>query len=51
MELTNLVRMHAKMGKFLSVKTLSKENWRILTNKENNAMIKKTHSNRDKRLK
>jgi hypothetical protein len=39
------------MRKFLSVITLSKENWRILTNKEIYAMVKKTHSIRDNKVK
>jgi len=51
MEITILVRLLANMGKFLSVTTLSKENWRILTNKEIYAMVKKTHSNRDNKVK
>jgi hypothetical protein len=28
-----------------------KENWRILTNKEINAVVKKTHYNRDSKVK
>jgi hypothetical protein len=28
-----------------------KENWRILTNKENNARVKKTYCNRDNKVK
>jgi len=28
-----------------------KENWRILTNKEIHAMVKKTHHNRDNKVK
>jgi len=41
MEITNLVRIHANMGNVLSVTTMSKENWRILINKEIYAMVKK----------
>jgi len=41
MEIINLARIHANMGKVLSVTIMSKENWRILTNKEIYAMVKK----------